>query len=85
MGLRGPLTLSAPRSDQARWITALTHKERQERGPPNKGGEHSPHRKGPSPFPALVGESLGLEGEVPSIPLSTPQPAPRVTCPGEGP
>lgn len=24
-------------SDQARWITALTHRERQEQGPPNKG------------------------------------------------
>ncbi|OWK08203.1 ARHGEF16 [Cervus elaphus hippelaphus] len=25
-------------SDRARWITALTHRERQARGPPNKGG-----------------------------------------------
>lgn len=32
--------LSNPRSDRARWITALTHRERQGRGPTNKGGKH---------------------------------------------
>lgn len=44
-----------------------------------------PTERARAPFLAMVGESLGLEGEVPSSPLSTPQPAPRVTCPGEGP
>lgn len=40
---RRPLTLSAPRSDRARWITALTQWERQGLGPTPRGGECSPH------------------------------------------
>lgn len=32
-------TIWPPRSDRARWIMALTYKERQWQGPTNKGGE----------------------------------------------
>lgn len=39
-------TLSTPRSDRARWITALTYRERQGQGPSNKGGE-----RGSRPLP----------------------------------
>lgn len=46
------LVLSVPRSDRARWITALTHGERQGQGHTNKGGEHLSHgSRACSPFP----------------------------------
>lgn len=76
-----PLTVSVPRSDRARWITALTHGERQGQGPTNKGGEWSPHsHRARSPV-----SSPRRGGFIPCSPLPPTACPPRVTCPGKGP
>ena len=72
----------APRSDRARWITALTHRERQARGPPNKGGESLPcTQQGSQPLPC-PGAGVSLEPRGAVQPSAHPAASPRVTCPG---
>lgn len=76
---------SPPRSDRARWITALTQRERQARGPPNKGGESLPLQPAGLTAPSLPGGG-GQPGVKRCCPApSPPRSLPQGDLPGRGP
>lgn len=68
----------ASRNDRARWITALTYKERQWQGITNKGGECGVgvSRGGCSPVVELVCLALRPHHGVPGVPSLGARPRP---------